>query len=157
NNTGQRAGDAAVMLTYMNDQERNHLELIPLKSGQHRVTLLPRTATDLPFFYLTKRAQSLRQPISFEAVDKQGRRIQWAVIPNPSPTIGAPAIDAHEAWVRLVMPAITIRRNQDGTIPPIIPLGRVRECLRKVGWGEGGWEGRRLLQCLRQIGAAWCV
>jgi len=39
----------------------------------------------------------------------------------------------------------------------ILPLGRLREALRKVGWGEGGWEARRLLKALHQIGAASCV
>ncbi len=132
-------------------------QLLPLKRGQHQITLLPRTATDLPFFYFTKRKELLRRPIEFQGADEQGRPMRWAVTPNADPGIGAPAIEAHEVWVRLVMPAISAQRAPDGHIPEIVPLGRLRECLRFTGWTEGGWQARRLLKALRQIGAAWCV
>src|SRR5207248_2371811 len=46
---------------------------------------------------------------------------------------------------------------REGGLPDIIPLGRVRESLRTIGWSQGGWEARRLFKALRQIGSAWCV
>ena len=45
-----------------------------------------------------------------------------------------------------------MRRKPDGQIPEILPLGGIRECLRMLGWKEGGWEARGLLQGLMQIG-----
>src|SRR5437899_10579590 len=109
-------------------------ELIPILRGQHHVTLLPRTATDLPFFYLTKKKELLGKPIHFEGTDLAGRPMRWTVTPNTNSAIGAPAIEAHEVWVRLVMPAITASRTPDGRVPDIVPLGRLRESLRIIGW-----------------------
>jgi hypothetical protein len=43
-----------------------------------------------------------------------------------------------------------------GKLPNLVPLGSVRECLRILGWSIGGWESRRLMKCIRQIGSAWC-
>ena len=131
--------------------------LIPMQPGQHHVTLLPRTATDLPFFYLTKQKALLNKPIHFEGTDLAGRPMRWTVTPNTNPAIGAPAIEAHEVWVRLVMPAITASRLPDGRVPDIIPLAGIRESLRTIGWFEGGFTARRLLRALHQIGSAWCV
>ncbi len=82
--------------------------------------------------------------------------MRWQVFPNNNPAIGAPGIDAHEAWMRLVKPTFDEYAAQ-GISLDILPLGRLRESLRKVGWGEGGWEARRLLRALHQIGAASCV
>jgi hypothetical protein len=132
------------------------VELIPIKAGQHSVVLVPRATTDLPFFYLTKQKTSLSQNIDYQGVDTFGRPMRWQVFPNTNPIIGAPGIDAHQAWMRLVKPSFDERLNQEGTVE-IVPLGRVRECLRAVGWGQGGWEARRLLKALHQISAASCI
>lgn len=43
-----------------------------------------------------------------------------------------------------------------GKLPSLIPLGSIRECLRTLGRSIGGWESRRLLKSIRQIGSAWC-
>ena len=131
-------------------------ELIPLSDGQHQVILVPKATTDLPFFYLTKQNVQLRQNINYEGIDSKGRPIRWQVFPNNNPAIGAPGIDAHEAWMRLVKPTFDWHRAS-GKALDILPLGKLREALRTIGWGEGGWEARRLLKALHQIGAASCV
>jgi hypothetical protein len=129
--------------------------LIPLKPKQHPVTPLPKFTTELPFFYLTKRKDHLSQAIDFQGNDPEDRPIRWKVTPNPS--IGAPGIEAHEVWVRLIKPALDAERERMlGKLPNLIPLGSVRECLRALGWAIGGWESRRLMKCIRQIGSAWC-
>ncbi len=129
--------------------------LQPLKPKQHPVTPLPKFTTELPFFYLTKRKDLLNQAINFQGLDPENKPIRWKVTPNP--TIGAPGIEAHEVWIRLVKPALDIERERMlGKLPSLIPLGSVRECLRTLGWSIGGWESRRLMKCIRQIGSAWC-
>jgi hypothetical protein len=129
-------------------------ELIPLQPEQHPVTRLPKVTTDLPFFYLTKQKDQLSKPIIFEAYDERGKPLKWKVTPNT--IIGAPGIEAHEVWVRLIKPAIDERRQADGYLPAIIPLGKVRECLRTLGWNVGGWEARRLFSRIDQIIGAIC-
>jgi hypothetical protein len=42
-------------------------------------------------------------------------------------------------------------------MPEIIPLGGIRQCLRKVGWTTGGFQARELLKVLTQIAFAGCV
>jgi len=129
--------------------------LQPLKPKQHPVTPLPKFTTELPFFYLTKRKDLLSQAINFQGIDPDNKPIRWKVTPNP--TIGAPGIEAHEVWVRLIKPALDAERERMlGKLPNLIPLGSVRECLRTLGWSIGGWESRRLMKCIRQIGSAWC-
>lgn len=129
--------------------------LQPLKPKQHPVTPLPKFTTELPFFYLTKRKDLLSQAINFQGLDPDNKPIRWKVIPNP--TIGAPGIEAHEVWIRLIKPALDAERERMlGKLPSLIPLGSVRECLRTLGWSIGGWESRRLMKCIRQIGSAWC-
>ncbi|HWX42877.1 MAG TPA: hypothetical protein VN345_17145 [Blastocatellia bacterium] len=59
--------------------------------------------------------------------------------------------------MRLVKPVIDSRLNLQDKSTYVIPLGRVRQCLRVIGWSEGGFEARRFLKALRQIGAAWCI
>jgi hypothetical protein len=128
--------------------------LVPLKPKQHPVTNLPKFTTEFPFFYLTKQKELLSQPIDFRGQDSAGNPIRWKVIPS---TLGAPGIDAHEVWVKLIKPALDDAREQNGgELPAIIPLGSVRECLRILGWSIGGWESRDFLKTLNQIGAAWC-
>lgn len=129
-------------------------ELIPLQPEQHPVTRLPKVTTDLPFFYLTKQKDQLSKPITFDAYDERGKPLKWKVTPNT--IIGAPGIEAHEVWVRLIKPAIDERRQADGYLPAIIPLGKVRECLRALGWNSGGWEARRLFSRIDQIVGAIC-
>lgn len=129
--------------------------LHPLKPKQHPVTPLPKFTTELPFFYLTKRKDLLSQPIDFQGTDPENKPVRWRVIPNP--TIGAPGIEAHEVWVRLIKPALDAERERMlGKLPSLIPLGSIRECLRTLGRSIGGWESRRLLKSIRQIGSAWC-
>lgn len=131
-------------------------KLIPLKPEQHPVTHTPKFTTELPFFYLTKDKKLLSQVIVYEDVDGEGRPIRWKVRPHLDPEIGAPAIEAHEVWTRLIKPAIDSNRKLDGQLPAIIRLGRVRECLRIIGWRAGGWEARDLLRCIQQICFAAC-
>lgn len=129
--------------------------LQPLKPNQHPVTPLPKFTTELPFFYLTKRKDLLNQVINFQSTDSGDKPIRWRVTPNL--TIGAPGIEAHEVWVRLIKPALdTERERMAGKLPSLVPLGSIRECLRTLGRVIGGWESRRLLKCIRQIGSAWC-
>jgi len=127
----------------------------PLKPKQLPVTKLPKFTTELPFFYLTKRKDLLNQAIDFQSTDPENKPIRWKVTPNP--TIGAPGIEAHEVWVRLIKPSLDAERERMlGKLPNLVPLGSIRECLRKLGRSIGGWESRRFLKCIRQIGSAWC-
>jgi hypothetical protein len=137
-------------------QPNKPFELIPLTAEQHPVSGLPKRTTELPFFYLTKKKELLQQNINYEGVDEGGRPIRWTVRPNRDAEIGVPTIDAHEVWVRLIIPVIEQHRFNFGKIPEILPLGGVRQCLRMLGWGIGGHQARRLLRGLNQIGAAWC-
>lgn len=119
------------------------------------MTSLPKFTTELPFFYLTKRKDLLSQPIDFQGTDPENKPVRWRVTPNP--TIGAPGIEAHEVWVRLIKPSLDAERERMlGKLPSLIPLGSIRECLRTLGRSIGGWESRRLLKSIRQIGSAWC-
>jgi hypothetical protein len=128
--------------------------LVTLKPKQHPVTNLPKFTTELPFFYLTKQKEVLTQPIDFRGQDSAGNPIRWNVTPS---TLGAPGIDAHEVWVKLIKPALDEAREQNGgELPAIIPLGSVRECLRVLGWSIGGWESKHFFKCVRQIVAALC-
>lgn len=133
------------------------MELIPLNSDQHVITFVPRLITELPFFNLTSYQKNLPSVIKFSGLDDAGRPINWEVYQNTNKEIGAPRADAHRVWYQLVKPAADQVRRVDGTIPEIIPLGKIRECLRKVGWTAGGHQERKLIRCLNQIGAAWCV
>jgi len=129
--------------------------LQPLKPKQHPVTPLPKFTTELPFFYLTKRKDLLSQSIDFQGIDPESRPVRWRVTPNTN--IGAPGIEAHEVWVRLIKPALDAERERMlGKLPSLIPLGSIRECLRTLDRTVGGWESRRLLKSIRQIGSAWC-
>ncbi len=131
--------------------------LVPLKPKQHPVTNLPKFTTELPFFYLTKQLELLTQVINFRGEDLEGRPISWKVTPNIHPSIGAPGIKAHEVWVKLIKPALDEARQRNREeLPSVIPLGSVRECLRLLGWGIGGWEQERFLQCIRQTVGALC-
>src|ERR1051326_5582925 len=96
--------------------------LHPLKPKQHSVTSLPKFTTELPFFYLTKRKDLLSQPIDFQGTDPENKPVRWRVTPNP--TIGAPGIEAHEVWVRLIKPALDEERERMlGKLPSLVPLG----------------------------------
>ncbi len=86
--------------------------LVPLKPSQHPVTLVPRFATDLPFFYLTKQKDSLNQDIDFQGTDEAGRLVRWKVSPNTKKHIGASGIEAHEVWVKLIKPAFDAARDR---------------------------------------------
>ncbi len=130
--------------------------LIPLKPHQSPVTRLPRLLTQLPFFYLTKKAKALTEPIDFRAEDVEGRPIVWKVNPNFGEAIGPPSLMAHEVWVRLIKPQIDHERRLHGFIPSLIPLGGVRQCLRVLGWSYGGHQSHSLIKAINQIGGAWC-
>ncbi|MGH9823201.1 MAG: hypothetical protein ACREDR_08120 [Blastocatellia bacterium] len=133
------------------------MELIPLKPEQHQVILVPKATTDLPFFYHTKKKSLLNKNILYEGLDPQGRPMRWKTIPNRDPEIGVPGIDAHEVWMRLVKPTIDLRLNLYDEQSYVVPLGGCRYCLRMVGWGEGGFQARRLFKALNQIGMTNCI
>lgn len=132
-------------------------ELIPLKQGQHVVTYVPKRTTDLPFFNLTYNRHNTPTKIKFEGTDEEGKPINWEVRHNTDDDIGSAGVQAHEVWYLLIKPAIDASRLSDGRIQPIIGLGGVRECLRMVGWTEGGHEARELIKVLRQITFAGCI
>ncbi len=131
-------------------------QIVTLKTHQLPVTRLPRLLTELPFFYLTKKAKALTQPIDFRTEDNSGRPILWKVNPNFGERIGPPSLMAHEVWVRLIKPRIDRERKAHGFIPSLIPLGGVRECLRQLGWSYGGHQAHSLIKAINQIGGAWC-
>lgn len=133
------------------------MELIPLNTDQHVITFVPRLISELPFFNLTTYQKNLPSVIKFGGMDEAGHPINWEVYQNTNKEIGAPRADAHRVWYQLVKPAADQVRRVDGTIPELVPLGKIRECLRKVGWTAGGHQERKLIRCLNQIGAAWCV
>lgn len=95
--------------------------------------------------------------IKYQGRDAGGRPINWEVYQDTSKEIGAPAVEAHEVWYLLVKPSIDSYRLPSGGIPEIIPLGGIRECLRKVGWSAGGHQGHELIKALTQIAFAGCV
>ena len=132
-------------------------ELLPLKPEQHTLTFVPRLSLELPFFNLTLRKKDTLHVIKYAGRDDAGHPIRWEVYQDTSDEIGAPAVEAHEVWYLLVKPSIDSQRRPDSTIPEIIPLGGVRECLRKVGWSEGGFQARELIKALTQISFAGCV
>lgn len=128
------------------------MELIPFRPEQHQVVLVPKATTDLPFFYHTKKKSLLARNIIYEGIDTYGRPIKWKTIPNRDPEIGVPGIDAHDVWMKLVKPSVDLRLNLYDESTYLVPLGGCRGCLRMVGWGEGGFQARRLLRALNQIG-----
>lgn len=132
-------------------------ELIPLKPEQHKITFVPKTTTDLPFFNLTYRKKDIPKEIEYEGVDDAGHPIYWRVEYNTSKRTGAPGVEAHEVWYLLIKPAIDASRKTDGSIPQIIQLGGMRECLRMVGWTAGGFQAKELIKSLTQISFAGCV
>ncbi|MEN3325631.1 MAG: hypothetical protein V7638_438 [Acidobacteriota bacterium] len=132
-------------------------ELLPLKSEQHTLTFVPRLSLELPFFNLTLRKKDTPHVIKYAGRDNAGHPMRWEVYQDTSNEIGAPAVEAHEAWYLLVKPSIDSMRRPDGTISEFIPLGGLRECLRKVGWSEGGFQARELIKALTQISFAGCV
>lgn len=132
-------------------------ELIPLKPEQHTLTFVPRLSLELPFFNLTLRRKDTPHVIKYVGRDDAGHPMRWEVYQDTSDEIGAPAVEAHEVWYLLVKPSIDGMRRLDNTIPEIIPLGGLRECLRKVGWSEGGYQARELIKALTQISFAGCV
>lgn len=132
-------------------------ELIPLKPEQHTLTFVPRLSLELPFFNLTSRRKDVPKVIKYQGRDNAGHPIRWEVFQDTSEEIGAPAVEAHEVWYLLVKPSIDSQRQPNGAIPEIIPLGGIRECLRKVGWSEGGFQARELIKALTQISFAGCV
>lgn len=133
------------------------VELIPLKPEQHKVTFVPKTTTDLPFFNLTYRRKDIPKSVKFEGVDQAGHPISWQVYHNTNKEIGHAGVEAHEVWYLLIKPAIDASRKGNGSIPQIIPLGGMRHCLRMAGWSEGGHQARELIKCLTQIAFAGCV
>ena len=132
-------------------------ELVPLKPDQHSITFVPKLSTELPFFNLTSRRKDIPKVIKYLGRDTAGRPIRWEVYQDTSKDIGAPAVEAHEVWYLLVKPSIDSQRQPNGKIPEIIPLGGMRECLRKVGWTIGGHQARELIKALTQISFAGCV
>src|SRR6266404_3262599 len=132
-------------------------ELIPLNPEQHTLTFVPKLTTELPFFNLTARRKDIPKVIKYRGRDAEGRPINWEVYQDTSKEIGAPAVEAHEVWYLLVKPSIDSHRLPSGGIPEIIPLGGIRECLRKVGWTSGGHQGHELIKALTQISFAGCV
>lgn len=132
-------------------------ELIPLKPEQHTLAFVPKLSTELPFFNLTSKRKDIPKVIKYQGRDAAGRPLRWEVYQDTSKEIGAPAVEAHEVWYMLVKPSIDSQRLPDGKIPEIIPLGGMRECLRKVGWTIGGHQAHELIKALTQISFAGCV
>ena len=133
------------------------VELIPLTPEQHALTFVPKLSTELPFFNLTSKRKDIPKVIKYQGKDTAGRPIRWEVYQDTSKEIGAPAVEAHEVWYLLVKPSIDSQRLPNGRIPEIIPLGGMRECLRKVGWTTGGHQAHELIKALTQISFAGCV
>ena len=133
------------------------VELIPLQPDQHKVTFVPKTTTDLPFFNLTYRRKDIPKAVKYEGIDPAGHPISWQVFHNTNEEVGPAGVEAHEVWYLLIKPSIDAQRKSDGTIPQIIRLGGMRHCLRMVGWSEGGHQARELIKCLTQISFAGCV
>lgn len=133
------------------------VELIPLKPEQHTLTFVPKLVTELPFFNLTSKKKDIPKVIKYQGLDSAGHPMRWEVYQDRSKEIGAPAVEAHEVWYLLVKPSIDASRSPDGRIPEIIPLGGMRECLRKVGWTIGGHQAHELIKALTQISFAGCV
>src|SRR5262249_46486675 len=106
-------------------------ELAALDADQYPVTHIPTFSTELPFFYFTKDKKGLAKNINYQGVDTAGRPVKWSSIPNRG--VGVPGIEAHEVWTRLIKPTWEVYRSDDGRLPSILPLGGVRERLRKVG------------------------
>lgn len=132
-------------------------ELIPLTAHEPPITYLPRFTTDLPFFYLTNKRETLAKNIDFRSTDSEGRPIRWKVIPNRDSAIGVPSVEAHEVWIKLIKPSIDRGRGRrEGKIYSITPLASIRQCLRSLGWDAGGWQQEKLLRCIRQIGYTAC-
>src|SRR6059058_4207387 len=129
-------------------------ELLPLKPEQHTITFVPRLSLELPFFNLTVRRKDIPKVIKYRGRDLAGRPIRWEVYQDTSKEIGAPAVEAHEVWYLLVKPAIDSQRLPNGKIPEIVPLGGMRECLRRVGWTSGGHQAHELMKALTQIAFA---
>jgi hypothetical protein len=132
-------------------------ELLPLTPEQHTLTFVPRLSIELPFFNLTARRKDIPKVIKYQGRDDAGRPIRWEVYQDTSKEIGAPSVEAHEAWYLLVKPSIDSHRLPDGAIPEIIPLGGIRECLRMVGWTAGGHQAHELIKALTQISFAGCI
>src|SRR5437762_11800203 len=108
------------------DQEQKpnseqNFKLVKRALEQHAVTPVPKFTTELPFFYLTKQKKLLEQDIHYEGVDGYGNPIRWDVIPNRSPKIGVPAIEAHEIFTQLVKPAMELHQASDDRVPEIVP------------------------------------
>jgi hypothetical protein len=121
------------------------------------LTFVPKLTIELPFFNLTARRKDIPKVIKYQGRDAGGRLINWEVYQDTSKEIGAPAVEAHEVWYLLIKPSIDSHRLPGGGIPEIIPLGGIRECLRKVGWTIGGHQGHELIKALTQIAFAGCV
>src|SRR5215471_7782383 len=110
-------------------------KLLQFRPDQHKVTTVPKITNDWPFFNLTQKKRDIAAVIKYHDVDDQGRDVTWEVYHNTTKEIGAPGVEAHRVWHLLVLPSIDAARDPvTGRIPEIVPLGRVRECLRKVGW-----------------------
>jgi hypothetical protein len=133
------------------------VELLPLNPEQHHLTFIPKLSAELPFFNLTQRKKDIPRVIKYQGTDPNGRPMRWEVYQDTSSEIGPPGVEAHEVWVLLIKPAIDAARREDGSIPEIIPLGGMRQCLRWVGWSAGGHQAKELIKSLTQISFAGCV
>jgi hypothetical protein len=132
-------------------------KLLQFRPDQHRVTAVPKITNDWPFFNLTQKKRDIAAVIKYHDVDDLGRDVTWEVYHNTTKEIGAPGVEAHRVWHLLVLPSIDAARDPlTGRIPEIVPLGRVRECLRKVGCSAGGHQARELITALSQIAFAGC-
>ncbi|MGI8544459.1 MAG: hypothetical protein ACR2MD_13430 [Aridibacter sp.] len=132
-------------------------QLTPLKPNQPTLTFVPKITTDLPFFNLTYNKHNTPTEIKFEGKDEAGNSIRWEVYHNTSEEIGYAGVLAHKVWYLLIKPAIDSSKLPDGSIPQIIQLGGIRECLRLIGWTAGGHEAKELIKVLSQIAFAGCV
>jgi len=128
---------------------------VKLQSQRQPITKFPKTNLDLPFFILTESHKDTTEIIKIHTADDHGRPFIWEVYHNKA--IGIPKEAAHRVNRLLTQPAINETRDERNRPAEIVPIGGIRESLRKVGLQAGGRQGRWLIQLLDEVGSSRCV